>query len=283
MAKSPSKRVPGLPAARSVVEKKVLIPKRTARALARVRAGAPGAAAAAAAPAYTILRTNEVDPYDPPMPRSAVPPIGAPPVAAPTAARAAPVGDDFGGTARKAAKLSIGSGKFEVFGDISDLIATLPSKTAMKKHKPKIGTDAASGRVKEEQRNVRVRAFIYAASLEADNDYHVIIGRDRAKKPHVYFNIEVSGLPPKGRTSLARLKNVRNTYKTFFTHSQVPGIHLPGMSYDFYDPPIPVEVEGSLFFDMSHANGQGPGPQSLHKDIPTIWEIHPITKIVFEP
>jgi hypothetical protein len=50
-----------------------------------------------------------------------------------------------------------------------------------------------------------------------------------------------------------------------------------------YDPPIPIEVEGSLFFDMSHANGQGPGPATLRKDIPTIWEIHPVSKILFEP
>jgi hypothetical protein len=277
-----------MPAARSVIETRVLIPQRTDRALARVRAAAPGAAGAPAAPAYTILRTNEVDPYDVPMPRSAVPPIGASPAAAPAAARAVPVGDNFGGTARKASKLSIGSGKLEIFGDISELIKTLPSKSAMKKHNPKIGTDAASTRVQEEQRNVRVRAFIYAASLEDDNDYHVIIGLDPAKKSPMYLNIEISGLPPKVSKSLALLKKTRSTYKTFFTHSQVPGMNLPGMnlpgmSYDFYDPPIPVEVEGSLFFDMSHANGQGPGPPSLHKDIPTIWEIHPVTKIVFEP
>jgi hypothetical protein len=283
MANEPAKqtRRPGMPGARSVVETKVLIPQRTGRALARAKAAAP--ATAAAAPGYVILRTNEVDPYDVPMPRSAVPPIGAAPVAAPAAAKAAPVGDNFGGTARKTAKLSVGSGKLEVFDDVSDLIKTLPSKTAMKKHTPKIGTDAGSKRVKEEQRNVRVHAFIYAASLESDNDYHVIIGRDPAKTPHVYLNIEVSGLPPKGASSLAPLKAVRNAYKTFFTSSQGPGMHLPGMSYDFYDPPIAVEVQGSLFFDMSHANGQGPGPPSLHKDIPTIWEIHPITKIVFEP
>jgi hypothetical protein len=41
-------------------------------------------------------------------------------------------------------------------------------------------------------------------------------------------------------------------------------------------------VEGSLFFDMSHATGGKPGPQDLRKDIPTIWEVHPITRIVFD-
>ncbi|MEA2872960.1 MAG: hypothetical protein QOH67_2936 [Hyphomicrobiales bacterium] len=280
MAKSPTR--PGLPAPSSVVERIVLVPQRTAPALARISAAAPGAAASAAAPAYMILRTNEVDPYDVPMPRSAVPPIGAPAAAAPAAAKPAPVGDKFGGTDRKAAKLSTGNGAIEVFADVAELIKTLPSKAAMKKHKPKIGTDAGSGRVTEEQRDVRVRGFIYAASREGDNDFHVMLGRDPAKKP-MYFNMEISGLPPAGAKSLARIKKVRDDYKTFFTTPHVPKLKLPGMSYDFYDPPIPVEVEGSLFFDMTHASGAGPGPQSLHKDIPTIWEIHPVTKITFEP
>ena len=55
------------------------------------------------------------------------------------------------------------------------------------------------------------------------------------------------------------------------------------MTYDFYDPPIPIQVEGSLFFDMSHATGQRPGPQSLKSRMPTIWEVHPISSITFEP
>jgi hypothetical protein len=71
-----------------------------------------------------------------------------------------------------------------------------------------------------------------------------------------YVNIEISGLPPKGSKSLTRLRGARKAYKEFFSNPQQPNMHLPGMSSDFYDPPIPVEVEGSLFFDMSH---RGPG------------------------
>ena len=70
---------------------------------------------------------------------------------------------------------------------------------------------------------------------------------------------------------------MRDVYKGFFASN------LPGGTYDYYDPPIPVEVEGSLFFDMTHATGQRPGPQSLKSRMPTIWEVHPITKMVFEP
>ena len=227
-------------------------------------------AAAAGVRSYRIIRTNEVDPKDAPMPRAAVPPIGAPvPFAVP--------GDNFAGTARKAAKLAVSNAAMEVFADLPPLIATLPSKTSMKKHKPKITTEANSARVAEEKRNVRLTAFLYAASREADNDFHLIIGRDPDSTPHVYMTIEISGLPPQSASSFTKLKSARKSFQTFF------GNDLPGTSYDFYDPPIPIKVEGSLFFDMSHATGQGPGPASLRDDIPTIWELHPVSKITFEP
>ena len=77
----------------------------------------------------------------------------------------------------------------------------------------------------------------------------------------------------------ATLQQARDDYKAFF---QDHPLGLPG-AYDFYDPPIPVEIEGSLFFDMSHVTGGRPGPRDLRDDIPTIWEVHPITRIVFEP
>jgi hypothetical protein len=113
--------------------------------------------------------------------------------------------------------------------------------------KPPIKTTATSNRVSKEKRNVRVKAFIYAASHENDNDFHLIVGGDPAKLPEVYMTMELSGLPPKTATSHAKLKSARDAYKGFF-HSNVPG-----MAYDFYDPPIPIQVEGSLFFDISHA------------------------------
>jgi hypothetical protein len=84
-------------------------------------------------------------------------------------------------------------------------------------------------------------------------------------------------LPPASSASFAKLNAVRDAFKAFF------GTNLPGITYDFYDPPIPVGIEGSLFFDMTHATGQHPGPKSLKSRIPTIWEVHPITKITLKP
>jgi len=244
-----------MPAERSVVDQTTHAPQRAAVADAQVGAGQT----------YRILRTNEFDAKDKPTP---IPLFGA---------RFAPIGDAFAGEARKAAKLALAGAAMENLANVGALVDTLPSKTAMVRHRPRITTDPGSGRVAEENRNVRLRVFLYAASREADNDFHLIIGDDPNSERHVYITSEISGLPPEESDSFATLKSARDEYKSFF------GDNVPNMSYDFYDPPIPIEIEGSLFFDMSHASGRSPGPPSLHPDMPTIWEIHPVSKIVFEP
>ena len=219
---------------------------------------------------YTILRTTEIDSYELPAAAAAA-------LAMPVVALAIPTGDNFKGTARKAAKLSIASGTVESFSDLSKLIQSLPADSAMLALKPRISTSASSNRVSKEKRNVRVRAFLYAASREADNDFHLIVGRDPKKLPELYMTMELSGLPPKTAKSHTKLTAARDAFKSFFD------VNLPGMTYDFYDPPIPIRVEGSLFFDMSHATGQRPGPPSLKSRMPTIWEVHPLSSIVLEP
>ena len=216
---------------------------------------------------FRILRTNQVDEYEPELP------VGAVLTARPPAA----AGDNFQGTARRAAKISISDADVEDFDDLKDLINSLTSDQDM--IDLDLPDDRDSDRVDEEQRNVRVRAFIYAASREDDNDFHVIIGRP-PNASRLFMNVEVSGLPPSSSTHRATLKGVRDAYKTFFRNHPD---NLPGTSYDFYDPPIPVLIGGSLFFDVTHASGGRPGPQDLRDDIPTIWEIHPVTSLEFEP
>jgi hypothetical protein len=218
---------------------------------------------------YRIIETNEMDEYE----------KGAASADEFAAAAAAPAGDNFKGTARKAAKLSISTAKTEKFTDLKNLIKSLTPDDEMRDHDPTIGIGAKSGRVEEEERNVRVNAFIYAASREADNDFHLIIGRDPEKTPEMYMTMELSGLPPKTSASFKKLNAARDSYKKFFNENL--GGNLPGLKYSFYDPPIAVTIEGSLFFDMSHAKGSAPGPKSLKSRMPTIWEVHPITKITF--
>jgi hypothetical protein len=248
---------PGMPKAKTILAEKVFTPPRAITS----------AKAAVEAPKYRIIITNQVDAYDAPLAADEISTFGM---------KRLPPGDNFAGTSRKAAKLSIAEATTEVFKDIKDLIKSLVPDKTMAKRKPPIATTAGSNRVAEEKRNARVRAFLYAASREDDNDFHLIIGRAPRSSP-MYMTMELSGLPPKRAKSFATLKKARDAYKDFF------GDDLPGPSYHFYRPPIPIEVEGSLFFDMSHATGGKPGPQDLRKDIPTIWEVHPITRIVFEP
>ena len=252
----------GMPARDSIVE-------------VRPRSRPPGAKptavlSASGGAAFRIIRTNEVDGYE-----AAATPHETTSVLVSAAAAAA--GDKFTGTARRAAKISIADAPVRTYTDLRNLIKSLPSDQSMIDRDPKITKTATSNRVKEEKRNVRVKVFLYAASREDDNDFHLILGRDPSKTPEMYMTMELSGLPPASSPAFDRLKAARDAYKVFF------GADLPGTSYDFYDPPIPVRVEGSLFFDMSHATGTRPGPKSLKSRMPTIWEVHPISKIVFNP
>lgn len=232
------------------------------------------AGAVAAGPRYRVIHTNETDEYE----KAAASPQAFALAAA--KAKTAVVSDNYAGTDRKAAKLSISTAATENFNDVKDLIGTLPAEAAMKNHNPKIKTAATQNRVKEEDRNVHVKAFIYALSREADNDFHLILGRDPSATPEMYMTMELSGLPLSNAASFQTLQAVRNTFKQFYTQNVG---NLPGPGYDFPDPPIPVEVDGSLFFDITHATSGGsrPGPKSLKSRMPVIWEVHPITKMDF--
>ena len=168
-------------------------------------AGAGGPAAAfpgEAATTYTILRTNQLDEYDSP---SEFAPEG--PAAAFNGSELEDSeGIHFKGTARKAAKISRSSADIEVFPDLAALIATLPAKSQMTGHHPKITDDELSDRVAQEERNIRVRAFLFAASREKDNDFHLIIGSDPDVSPLVCMTMELSGMPPQNSEHFATLK-----------------------------------------------------------------------------
>ena len=123
-------------------------------------------------------------------------------------------------------------------------------------------------------------AFIYASSRETDNDFHMIVGLDPNAGVEVYMTMELSGLPPQTAASFPQLSAARTAFKTFFANEA--GGTLPGPTYDFYHPPLAITIEGSLFFDMTHAKGSRPGPASLKGHMPVIWEVHPVSSIVFK-
>jgi len=171
------------------------------------------------------------------------------------------------------AKTTIFLGPVEEFDTVGALIDSLPSNSKMKAKD--ISHAPASARVDEEKRNIRVKAFIYAFKKEADNDYHVIIG-DAPGTPNLrYFNVEVSGIPIAGTDeNRDQLKAVRNTFKEAFNL----GASGPG-SYHKPNPPVPVRVTGSLFWDVDHQNPPLVGPAS-HKP-KTPFELHPLSAIEF--
>lgn len=223
-------------------------------------AGIAEAGPVAATPAFQILRTNELDPYERRRPEEEI--------AASPEALAATGGDDFAGKDRKAAKISIATADMETFADLPSLLNSLTADSDMADLGIDLGPD--SDRVDQEERNVHADVWLYAASRENDNDYHTILGSDPDAPPQLFMNAEVSGLPPDEGTVRDTLKGVRDAFEGLVQNT-------PGLGYDFYDPPIAITVEGSLFFDATHAHGSTPGPKSAKPA--TIWEIHPITSL----
>ncbi len=237
----------------------------------------------AGGPSYRIIKTTEVDTYESTPTAKALAKVlkGAKAPSKTAVAKAAKptpaASDNFAGTARKAAKLSTATAPMENFADVSALIATLPSVDAMVKLN--IPTTSTSDRVSQEKRNVHVTGFLFAASREADNDFHMIIGRDPSvPAQEMYMTMELSGLPPTNFPAFPALSAARAAFTQFFGAA-----NLPGAGYHFYQPPVPVVIEGSLFFDATHATGQAPGPPSLKSRMPTIWEVHPVSKIKLGP
>src|SRR5260370_1027978 len=148
---------------------------------------------------YSIQITNELDAYETKSHAEALTQVMA-------AVAAGPPGDNFTGNDRKAAKLSISTAAEEKFADLHDVLASLKPDSEMKAMH--IDISATSNRVAAEQRNVKVSAFLYAFSREGDNDFHCILGRD-PNKPAEFMNMEVSGLPPSGDSSFAKLNTAR--------------------------------------------------------------------------
>jgi hypothetical protein len=185
--------------------------------------------------------------------------------------------DRFDGDDRSGPKTSIVGGvQTEDFSSIAKLLASLPKDVKMREeHDPRI-TKKTMDRAPEEERNVRVKAWIYAIKYESDHDWHLIAGTDPARSAIRYFNAEVSALPeeqdggwaPSFKTLLAVRRSLAG-----ILDNDLPG---PG-SYRQYDP-FPVVIEGSLFYDIDHAPGDV-GPEKPPMKPTTAWEIHPITSL----
>jgi hypothetical protein len=191
-----------------------------------------------------------------------------------TATSNLPVADRFHGTVRRLPKTTIFAGDPKTFDSVSALRDWLPDNDTM------IGLRIARGpavnRVAQERFNVQVPAYIYAFRKESDNDYHVIIGDPPDADSPQYLNAEVSGIPTAGTDANRNtLWDVRRAFKEAF--------QLGDSGPDSYfrpDPPVPVRVMGSLFWDPEHQPPHTVGPSDFSPG--TAWEIHPISAIEFQ-
>ena len=213
---------------------------------------------------YQVTQTNQVDEVE-----------AAERVSTPlrSLARTAGSGDIFAGSYRRDPKTSIATGGLKSFSTIAALRSSLPTDSHMKS----LGITRApdSERVPEEQYNVSVEGYIYAASKESDNDFHLIVGDKDCAAASCFINVEVSGLPQDpSESSYATLTSVRTKFLAYFNNQE------PKRAYKTFDPPIAVTLTGSVFFDVDHLAGSI-GPAGFKPS--SVWEIHPLTDITFEP
>lgn len=182
--------------------------------------------------------------------------------------------ESFDGSDRKAAKLSIAPGSAATYNTLADFIQSLPADADM--GNLNIPTGPTSNRVPKEKHNVHIlKVYIYTYTRESDEDYHVILGTTDNKTTTVFFNMEISGLPASNSNSYAKLKSTRDAFTGFFKiHGCVYG-YVP-----VFNPPVEVEVTGSIFFDALHYTHHNTiGPSGYHPT--SYWEIHPATEIKF--
>jgi hypothetical protein len=184
--------------------------------------------------------------------------------------------DMFTGKVRKIAKVTIFGGDTREFASVQELRAFLADRAdddAM--GQLDIGRGPDVNRVDEEKLNVSVRGVIYTFKKESDNDYHVIIGDPPGTPGRKYMNVEVSGIPDIGTDeNRNQLVGVRQAFKTTFG--------LEGSGPDGYhplDPPVPVRITGSLFWDVEHPPPHTVGPSFAAPK--TAWEVHPVSQIEF--
>jgi hypothetical protein len=171
----------------------------------------------------------------------------------------------YSGQDRDSAKTSVVKSVAINVPTVSDLIRALPKDSIMRKKVTK-----TSKRLPEEKKNVRLMkdTYLFAFAKEDDGDYHLIIGDHPKAEKATFLNVEISGLPINTSQPITQ---VRRTFDARF-------LALCSSDYVVFDMPLRIEIQGSLFFDISHSVGQVGPPKMKPK---TNWEIHPVSKIIF--
>ncbi len=145
-------------------------------------------------------------------------------------------------------------------------MAPLPQDSKMAKDFPALLRKADTARVAQENRNVKVNAWIYHASREDDRDFHVVVGSTpELTTTTIFMNTEISGLPPERPTRSPFPQRRANIQKILKTHRNERGLFVK---------PVAVAMTGPLFWDGEHRFPRNVGPEVIR---PTkAWEIHPV-------
>jgi hypothetical protein len=192
--------------------------------------------------------------------------------------------ETFFGTAREVPKTTIPQATPETFASVTVLRNDIAQKSDdLVMIDQGVSTKCDETRHPQERRIVTVTGYLYAMKREDDNDYHLILGAKNCSKPGCFMTAEVSGIPRiatnKQQLATAR-KHFQSQIEKFAGDGKVSG------GYFKFDPPIPVEVTGPLFYDADHKINQqthagAVGPSFARPS--TSWEIHPVMQIELDP
>lgn len=134
---------------------------------------------------------------------------------------------------------------------------------------------------------VRTSGWLRLVAGEPDGDFHIQI----SETPDTFENCLVVEVPKDDEVFVAAspevLKAAREV-RAFVISRLLRGADPTGRTLVMQGRAY-VEVTGQLFFDDAHvgqnAKGQYRGKSIAHQQLPskTVWEIHPVTKMVFAP
>jgi hypothetical protein len=189
----------------------------------------------------------------------------------PISSRAVQPSEIFHASYRAQAKTSFARATLERFADIEDLFGPLPSDNQMANDYPELlkRKDNLSPRIPLEKRNVKVAAWIYWVVPEGDHDFHVIIGNTpQLTSATVFMNSEVSGLPEANPSKTPFPQRRKDIRAILVNHPNESGL---------FNPPVPVDVTGSLLWDGEHRAPNNVGTAELKPK--KAWEIHPIREL----
>jgi hypothetical protein len=177
------------------------------------------------------------------------------------------VPDEFRGMYRGAARSSISQSDFERFDGIDSLLKTLHSDETMRARISKY-----TPRTQEEDRNVILSCYLHAVKKQISGDYSIVIGDAPGRTPWRTMMCRLSSIPTRENPTMLFLKNVRtNLEKGLFGQ-----VNLEAKAYRHFDPPVPIAITGSLYYNGLHEPGTM-GPRSLKSE--TAWEIGPIISL----